>query len=117
MPDTVFVRPIFTLLPELVKYAAYLRGFEPELLTDRIKHREISWTRFGVIWAIRQVMKDIYSYPLLARRLGFKDHTSVLHGYRRAETLRDSDFRFKLFTDRLLAFAKSRCGMAEEVAA
>jgi hypothetical protein len=108
MPDTANFRPAFTLLTELVNYAAYLKGWPPERLMTRYGKWEYNWATFGVIWAIRQVMPELYSYPLLGRRLNYTDHTTALYGFRRAEMLRDKDIRYRLFTDRLLDFARSR---------
>lgn len=111
MPDTVFARPALLLTPELIRYAAYLRGFTPEQLQKRYGPWKKTRATFGVVWVLRQVNPDVYSLPLLAKMLGYKDHTSVLHGYNRAITLRDTDIDYRLFTDRLMGFAVSRMAM------
>jgi chromosomal replication initiation ATPase DnaA len=95
---------------ELVKYSATLRDVKPEDILARSRGAELFHLRFSIIWALRQYNPRVFSYPNIARRLGYLDHTSVMYGFNCACALRDSDHHFRNLSDRLLAFAQSRVG-------
>lgn len=100
--------PKHGLAYELAKYAGALRGVPPDMLLSKDRSRHIAHVRFAIMWALREYNPRVFSYPNIAVRLGFEDHTSIMHGYYRACARRDNDFHFRQLTDRLLAFAKSR---------
>lgn len=61
-------------------------GVWPDEVTGRSRRTSIVCARQYAMWLLRQ-RKDrygfsIYSYPQIGRRLGGKDHTTVLHGFR-----------------------------------
>lgn len=116
MTDHQSVRPSLGLLPELVNYAAGLRGLSPDDFFNSFYNRKITPLRFSIIWVARQVKPEVFSYPYLAKFFGFKDHTSVIHGFRSVEMLRDKDHIIRSFSDRLLAFAHSRMEQRRETA-
>jgi hypothetical protein len=88
----------------LAEEAARLRGLEPWQVLHITNKRAPSHTRFGMIWVLRQM--DVV-FADIAEQLGMSDHTSVIHGMNVATRLRDEDPVFRMYTDDLLAFAKS----------
>ncbi|KKC27458.1 hypothetical protein WP12_03325 [Sphingomonas sp. SRS2] len=65
--------------------------------------REIEHTRarWAIMWAARKSIG--LSTPQIGRRLGGRDHTTVIHGLRRAEALRASHLPFRELTNALCA--------------
>ncbi len=104
-------RPVFSVASQLIEHAAKLYGVEPWKVVRKGRSRQLFMPRFAVIWALRQLRDPAdgsatpYSYSRLARLLGFDDHTSVLHGYRRAEGLRTTDRAFRDLTNELVVHA------------
>ncbi len=93
-------RPTFSFAMGLVDRASEIRGVDPRRVAKRERTHSISYTRFGVVWVMRQLG---FSYPRIAKALSFEDHTSVIHAERRAEQFRRDDPDYRDFTDLLLA--------------
>src|SRR5687767_5679094 len=107
-------RPTFSIVNDMLDAAADMFGIEPWDITKRGRSRQQFIPRFAVIWVLRQLSPEQgrgtnnpFSYPRLAKMLGYEDHTSVLHGYREAEKYRDKWPKFRRITDELLRFARS----------
>jgi chromosomal replication initiation ATPase DnaA len=49
-------------------------------LTGPYRHREFSWPRQEAMWRMQRETR--MSMPAIGRRLGGRDHTTVLHGIR-----------------------------------
>lgn len=106
-------RPAFNVANQLLAYAAELHQLEPWDLVKRGKLRQRFLPRFAVIWTLRQMCppghrnNNPYSYPRLAKLLGYEDHTSIMYAEKEAAKQREIDPGFKELTDRLLAYAQS----------
>jgi len=61
-----------------------------EMLSGR-RFRDVAWARFAAMWLART---QGYSNARIARVLRMSDHTSVIHGSRRAAELHDADEDF-----------------------
>lgn len=107
----VETRPAFSVATRLISHAADHFGIEPlDVLRTRGQRRKFR-ARFAIIWALRQLgqpgNQNPYSYPRLAKLLGFDDHTSAWHGYKEAVKLRETDPDFRQLSNELLALAVS----------
>lgn len=88
------VRLAYTLVRRIVA-----EGFDvPEAaFLERTHERAIAWPRFGLVFWVRTYCKEPgvvstgkavpMSYPALAHRLGYADHTSLVHAWQRARLL------------------------------
>jgi hypothetical protein len=65
----------------LCRVAARETGLVEREIMSRRRYRRIAWPRFAVMLVAHE---GGCSYPRIAQRLGMKDHTSVMHGCRRA---------------------------------
>jgi hypothetical protein len=57
-------------------------GLPESALRGPARDRPIAWGR-ALFWYIASALRRDLSYPMLAKTLGFKDHTSPLHAIRR----------------------------------
>lgn len=62
--------------------------------------------RFAAVWVARTALGA--SWRRIGAQLGRRDHSTVIHAYRRAEVLRGADAGFLDLTDRLLAAVQDR---------
>ena len=60
-----------------------------DALTSKRRERQIAYARHLAMYLLRDVAHQ--SYAQIGRLLGGRDHTTVLHGFRRIEALLDSD--------------------------
>jgi chromosomal replication initiation ATPase DnaA len=104
-PRFYSTRPAFVMSMDLVNRAAEMRGVPPWRVARRERTRPISYTRFGVVWVMRQFGVH---FSKLANLLAMADHTSVLFAYQRAEELRAADPDYRKYTDDLLAYALTK---------
>jgi hypothetical protein len=65
----------------LVRHIAEKHGVTMKDVISDFRDREVVAARFECYWHMREVLK--MSFPAIGAALGGKDHTSVLHGYRR----------------------------------
>ena len=103
-------RLAYTLVRRIVA-----QGFDvPEAaFLERTHERAIAWPRFGLIFWVRTYCKEPgvtatgkavpMSFPALANRLGYADHTSLVHAAQRARELWSSDPAFGAKMDRCWA--------------
>lgn len=99
------------IIDRMVTFVAFSIGVKPiELLSER-RTRHLSYGRFAVMWGAGKL--TTYSLPRIGEALGGYDHTSVLHGQRRAEELRETDAEFRRLTDALLDRFSLMCGTEE----
>lgn len=71
-----------------------------ENIISRSRRHKFSYARFAFVWLAREITGR--SYPQITRILGYRDHTSAIHGYNRADTLRRDDAKFRARTDAIL---------------
>jgi chromosomal replication initiator protein len=90
----------------IVEDAARLTGLTYVSIVGRGRKAELSFARFAVIWVARKAHG--YSFPRIARALGGRDHTSIIHGEARAIALRADDIDFFELSERLFARAMER---------
>ena len=79
-------------ITRLVREAARLSHLSLAALLSSRRDRDVARVRFAVMLVARDLN---YSLPDIGRRLGGRDHTTVLHGVRRAvELLEGEDVTF-----------------------
>lgn len=70
----------------LVEAAIFHRVSVLDVLSAR-RGRQVSLARWRAMWRIRNIQnasgKPRYSFPRIARMVGVKNHTSVMHGVRK----------------------------------
>ncbi len=100
-------RLAYTLVRRIVA-----EGFDvPEAsFLERTHQRAIAWPRFGLAFWVRMYCKEPgmtaagrlipMSFPALAARLAYADHTSLVHAVQRARELWHSDPAFAAKMDR-----------------
>lgn len=78
------------------------RAFEVDRrdLTGPCREPHIARARHALMWLARET--TMWSAPEIGRRIGGRDHSTVLHSIRVARRLRDSDPRFRLLTDAMV---------------
>jgi chromosomal replication initiator protein len=64
-------------------------GFGPRAVLGRWQDRDICQARFAAWWLARSL--TAWSLPQIGRRLGGRDHTTVMSGIRRAGELHAAD--------------------------
>ncbi len=72
----------------LVERAAQLTGLEISDLYSPCRQRHLSWVRFMVMLVANECGR---STTTIARGLGGLDHTSVMHGIKRAPSIADEN--------------------------
>lgn len=65
---------------EIINQVAFKYGMSIEIMTSGRRDKQIVAARREASY--RMLMETKMSYPAIARRLGFKDHTSVMHAVR-----------------------------------
>ena len=79
-------------ITRLAREAACLSGLPLGVLLGQRRGKDVARVRFAVMLVARDLN---YSLPDIGRRLGGRDHTTVLHGVRRAvELLEGEDVTF-----------------------
>lgn len=94
-PAIVFGR---ALILDLVRRASELTGISLDELRGPRGIRNIAHTRFAVMKVARERGKSL---PQIGRILGHRDHTSIMHGIRRAVELEAADPDFAELVRRL----------------
>lgn len=70
-------------LTTIVEVVAKDFGLRPEQLLKKTNKRIYAFPRFTVSWLARSLTTQ--SYPMIARKLGYDDHTSPLYGKRKVD--------------------------------
>lgn len=91
------------VLQPLIVRAAEHYGLSPKAVLANRRQTSIVRARWAVAWAAQHATE--YSYPRIGRALGGRDHTTVMHGVRRAEEIRARDSAFRALTDELASMA------------
>jgi chromosomal replication initiator protein len=86
----------------MVTFVSFATGLRPTEIISNRRRADQAHARFAIMWAAKRL--TTYSYPQIAHFLGGFDHTSIMHGCRRAEELRDKDPDFKALTEALLLY-------------
>lgn len=86
------------LIRDLAILAAHESGIPPAAMFGRTRRRLVARARFAVMKAARERGR---SYGLIAHQLRMGDHTSIIHGCRRAEELEQSHPDFAALLVRL----------------
>ena len=102
------------MIDRMVTFVCFAGGLRPSELLSRSREKRLSRGRFAIMWAARELMPSLYSFERIGESLGGLDHTSVLHGRRRAVQLRESDAEFRQLTDALIAHFSPKPGPAQE---
>lgn len=96
-------RPGFAVAMQVVDLASEIWGISALRLIQRERTRSISYPRFAVIWALRQIGMTWWD---LADHLGFKDHKSVMYAYKQAENFMARDTTYCLRANALLILGR-----------
>ncbi|MDE2103458.1 MAG: hypothetical protein KGL39_39820 [Patescibacteria group bacterium] len=86
-------------IPDIVAAVAHKSGIATVQLLGERRQKHIAKQRFMLYWLCRELTG--HSYPLLGRMLN-RDHTTLLHGIKRFEEMRQSDMKLKQISDELL---------------
>jgi len=76
---------------DIIVAAARLSRFTPDQIKGAQRHKPLVKARFAVCYVAR---KKGFSYPVIGRRLGGRDHTTVMNAIEKAEIYRDYDPEF-----------------------
>lgn len=77
-------------------------GIEPHGLVSQARRRPVARARQAAAWVLKQRWPKL-SYPQIGKMLGGRDHSTIIHGYRLIETLREWDPDLRALTDALVA--------------
>lgn len=91
---------VFGPVQRIIRHAARLSSVPISKIAGETRSQHVCWVRWAVIWAARH---QGHSYPRIAKQLGKRDHSTIMHGFQRAEELRQSDPVFKALCDELEA--------------
>lgn len=75
---------------DVVEFVAKRHGLRTELMYSPQRYRDVARPRQIAMYAIRQLCPHL-SFPEIGRRLGGRDHTTIMHGVRRIESLIRTD--------------------------
>jgi chromosomal replication initiation ATPase DnaA len=78
--------------------AASLTGYAPKEITGVGRTAPLARVRFAIMLVLR---RRGLSLPEIGRRLGGRDHTTVMHGVERAEAMLSSDADFAALFDQI----------------
>lgn len=98
------VRPAFSVCMQLVGKASEFWDVPSWRLLKRERTRKVAYARFGVIWALRETGITFWA---ITKHLNFKEHTSAMYAYKKAQRMRETDPEFRAKTDDLLAYARA----------
>lgn len=83
---------------DVVAWIALQTGCSVSEITGQRRQFAIARARFAVYWLGIHALQ--LSLPAIGSKLSKRDHTTVLHGVRRADELRLSDPAFRMMTDK-----------------
>ena len=95
MPEFDFVPTI----DRIIVIACRLFQVKPHEIRSPRRSTGVVRARHAVFWAVAEATE--MSYPEIGRRIG-RDHTTVLYGVQRAESMRHDDEQYRVKTDQLL---------------
>ncbi len=75
-------RPSGPTIEQILQAVLTASNLTEDALRGAARDRGIAWAR-ALFWYIAAAMRRDLSYPMLAKALGTKDHTSALHAVRR----------------------------------
>ena len=85
------------MIERIITFVCFATSIHPRDLLSERRKKCLAHARFAVMWGAKRLTD--YSLPRIGQRLGGFDHTSVIHGLRRAEQLRETDQDFRFLTD------------------
>lgn len=94
MPSLPSPTPPLQLVNQLIVEAEKLWDVPAGSIKSKRRTKEYCLPRFAVIYAARRMSKPTRSYPEIGRMMGRRDHTSIIHGGRRALEIRRTDPEF-----------------------
>jgi hypothetical protein len=83
---------------DVVAWVAYQTGISAAEITGQRRLFALARARFAVYWLGVHALQ--LSLPQIGKKLSKRDHTTVLHGCRRAAVLRETDPAFRMMTDK-----------------
>lgn len=94
------------LLSDIIDFAAHTFYLPPEILTDtRKRGNGIVRARYGVALALR--LRG-WSYSKIGTALGYRDHTTIHPGVRKAMDIYQEDGNFARRVERIAAFTGTK---------
>lgn len=88
-------------MTDLIQYGAILSNEAFEDVVSPCRLKALVRVRFAIIKIGREMG---YSYPHIAKYLGNRDHTTMIHGFRQCNNLILYDDDFKEFFDKLKSY-------------
>lgn len=85
----------------MAEFVAGQYGMTLEQLKAKTRCWNVARPRQVAMWAMRRLCPHL-SYPAIASVLGLSDHTTILHGDRRIEALRKTDWDMQRAIDSTL---------------
>lgn len=85
-------------MTDLIKYGAILSNETFEDLVSPCRLQTLARVRFAIIKIGREMG---YSYPHIAKYLGNRDHSTMIHGFKQCNNLILHDSNFREFFDKL----------------
>jgi chromosomal replication initiation ATPase DnaA len=83
---------------DVVTWVAFQTGISAAEITGQRRLFALARARFAVYWLGVHALQ--LSLPQIGKKLSARDHTTVLHGIRRAAELREVDPAFRMMTDK-----------------
>lgn len=84
-------------MKEYIRIGCRFFKCESSAISSKSRTKDLVKARHAIWWAL--TYHSHWSYPQIARRMGQKDHTSVLHGARKIEVLRHEDLKLQWSLD------------------
>lgn len=84
----------------MIREACNAYGIDPAQFISAGRFKNFVRPRQAVCLALRNSRKEL-SYPQIARLVGRKDHSTIIHAVHQAEVLRGTDEQFGALCDRL----------------
>ena len=92
-----------TMTERLLAEASHATGLSPSRLTGRERNNRVFVPRAAICWVLRE---NGLGMAEIGRRIGGRDHTTIIHACRRAEELRTTDPSFRGLCAQLQASLK-----------
>lgn len=96
---------VFIAFDDILRVVTDVTGVSHEEMCGTRRMRSIAWPRFLACGLIFRLRPDL-SYPAIARALGNKDHTTIMHAVRRFNAMKEEEpFKGWLADPRIVALA------------
>lgn len=91
-------------MAQILDRAAWLFGMEPAAMLAHSRKRRLVLARNAVALAARETNR---SFPQIAREMGGRDHTTIMHACKSARALADYDSVYRAKVEKLLGYVRA----------